>query len=231
LPRPNVRHVDLDVVDEISVPDRLEQSIGETECENILRRFLAEEMVDSEDLVFVEHFVQSAVQRNRARKIGAERLFHDDAGPLDQAGLAEQAHRGQGRIRRHAEVVEPAAFAVEDPFGLQYRCPERFGACGHRYELQAIRERSPVRVVHVAGRELGERFSSEVAEALGIEIIQRCADNSASGNKSRTRQMKHAGQQFAPRQVARRAHQHDDLRKLRTHTGRYLCHHSHPIRR
>jgi hypothetical protein len=40
--------------------------------------------------------------------------------------------------------------------------------------------------------------------------------------------MKHAGQQFAPRKIAGRTHQNDDLRELRAHIGRYLRHHLHP---
>ena len=42
--------VDLDVVDEVSVPDRLEQAVGEAERQDVLRGLLAEEVVDAEDL-------------------------------------------------------------------------------------------------------------------------------------------------------------------------------------
>ena len=81
------RHVDLHVVDEVAVPDRLEQPVGEAEREDVLRRLLAQEMIDAEDLVLVEDLVQLGVQRHRACQIGAERLFHDDPGALDEAGL------------------------------------------------------------------------------------------------------------------------------------------------
>jgi hypothetical protein len=66
------------VVDEVAIPDRLEEPIGETERENVLRGLLAEKVIDSEDLFLVEHLVQACVQRHRARKVGAERLLHDD---------------------------------------------------------------------------------------------------------------------------------------------------------
>ncbi len=46
-------HVDLDVVDVVAVPDRLEEAVGETQRENVLRRLLAEEMVDAKDLLLV----------------------------------------------------------------------------------------------------------------------------------------------------------------------------------
>ncbi len=48
------RHVDLHVIDEIAVPDRLEETVGEAEGEDVLSRFLAEEVVDAEDLVFAK---------------------------------------------------------------------------------------------------------------------------------------------------------------------------------
>jgi hypothetical protein len=57
-----LRHVDLDVIDEIAVPDRLEESVCETERENILRRFFAEKMIDPEDLLFVEYLVRGNAQ-------------------------------------------------------------------------------------------------------------------------------------------------------------------------
>ena len=46
--------VDLDVVDVVAVPDRLEQAVGEAQGEDVLRRLLAEEVVDAEDLLLVE---------------------------------------------------------------------------------------------------------------------------------------------------------------------------------
>ena len=49
------------MVDEIAVPDRLEQAVGEAEREDVLRRLLAEEMVDAENLVLGEHLMQPAL--------------------------------------------------------------------------------------------------------------------------------------------------------------------------
>ena len=63
-----LRHVDLHVIDEVAVPDGLEQPVGEAERKNILRRLLAEEVVDAEDLLFVEDLVQPGIQRDRARR-------------------------------------------------------------------------------------------------------------------------------------------------------------------
>ncbi len=57
-----LRHIDLYVIDEIAIPDRLEQSIRKAERENILRGFLAEKMIDPVDLFLVEYFVQLGIQ-------------------------------------------------------------------------------------------------------------------------------------------------------------------------
>ena len=77
-------HVDLHVIDEVAVPDGLEQAIGEAKREDVLRRLLAEEMIDAEDLLLVEHFVQLGVELHGAREIRAEWLLHDDARVRDQ---------------------------------------------------------------------------------------------------------------------------------------------------
>jgi hypothetical protein len=59
-------HIDLDVVDEVAVPDRLEQAVGEAESQDVLRGFLAQEVVDPEDLFFVESLVYRPVELSRA---------------------------------------------------------------------------------------------------------------------------------------------------------------------
>ena len=87
-------HVDLHVVDVVAVPDRLEQPVGEPEGEDVLRRLLAEEVVDAEDLRLVEGLVEDGVELAGAVQVGAERLLHDDPGALDQVGLGEDLDHG-----------------------------------------------------------------------------------------------------------------------------------------
>ena len=79
------------MIDEVAVPDRLEEPVGEAEGEDILGRLLAEEMVDAEDLLFREHLMELRVQRHGACEVCAEGLLHDDARALDEAGLSEQS--------------------------------------------------------------------------------------------------------------------------------------------
>ena len=45
------RNGDLHVIDVVAIPNRLEQSVGKTQHQNILHRFLAEIMVDAENLI------------------------------------------------------------------------------------------------------------------------------------------------------------------------------------
>ena len=122
-------HVDLHMVDEVAVPDRLEQAVGEAEGQDVLRRLLAEEVVDAEDLVLGEDLVQPGVERHGAREVGAEGLLHDDAAIADELGLGQQLHRRQRRVRRHAEIVHaaacPAASASSARSTAAFRTPRR----------------------------------------------------------------------------------------------------------
>ena len=99
-------HVDLDVVDVLTVPDRFEQSVREAEGEDVLGCFLAEEVIDAEDLLLGERLMDVGVQRLGAGEVGAERLFHDDPRPLGQSRFAEHGYDCSGCGRGHAQVME-----------------------------------------------------------------------------------------------------------------------------
>ena len=53
-------HGDLDVVDIVAVPDRLEDAVAKAEDEDVLHRLLAQVVVDAVDLLLVEDAVQLA---------------------------------------------------------------------------------------------------------------------------------------------------------------------------
>ena len=78
-------HGDLDVVDVLRVPERLEQDIGKAHRHQVLHRLLAEVMVDPVDLAFAEMRRQRRVQRACRGKVAAEGLFDDDARLLASA--------------------------------------------------------------------------------------------------------------------------------------------------
>ncbi len=52
-----LRHIDLHVINEVAIPDRLKQSVGKAEGEDVLRRLFAEEVIDAEDLLFRKYFM------------------------------------------------------------------------------------------------------------------------------------------------------------------------------
>jgi len=184
-----LRYVDLHVIDEVAVPDRLKQPVGKTEGEDVLRRLLAKEVVDPEDPVLVKYLMQPGVQRYRTRQVGAERLFHDDPGPVDETGIAKHPHRRQGRARRHAHVMQATAFGCERLLRPVHCRFEDLGTSGERHVVQILDEGIPVDLVHLARGELIECPASDLAEAVSVELIERDADDPAAGNKPGSGQM------------------------------------------
>ncbi len=217
-------HVDLDVVDEGAVPDRLEQAVGKAEGEDVLGRLLAQEVVDAEDLRLVEHLVQARVQRPGALQVGAERLFHDDARALDQLGFAQHPHGRQGGARRHAQIVQPLRLAPQRRFGLQHLVPQRLGSRRQGNVVEPLGEGGPVRGGDFPRYEFVDGGAGEGAEGLRVEGVQRHADDAAIGNEAGAAEAEHPRQQLAARQVAGRAEQDDHLRMLGPHAGQHLDH-------
>src|SRR5579864_7297300 len=95
-------HVDLNVVDEVAVPDRLEQSVCEAEGEDVLNRLLAQKVIDAEDLLLRKYLMQTLIEIDGTRKVRAERLLHHDARVGDEIRLSEQVHGRERRVRWHA---------------------------------------------------------------------------------------------------------------------------------
>ena len=105
---------DLDVVDVVAVPQRLEHPVGEAERHDVLDRLLAQVVVDAEDLLLVEDRQHLAVELHGLLERRPERLLddHPHVGALDpvQALLAELAddHREERRRRREVEAAVQA---------------------------------------------------------------------------------------------------------------------------
>lgn len=88
-----LRHIDLDMVDVIAVPDRLEEAAGEAQGEDVLRRLHAEEVVDAEDPLLAQDLMDDFVELAPARQVGPKRLLHDHPRTIDQAADAEHVVR------------------------------------------------------------------------------------------------------------------------------------------
>src|ERR1700733_3476788 len=225
-----LRHVDLHMIDEIAVPDRLEQAVAEAKGENVLRRLLAEEMIDAENLVLGEHLVQRIVERDRAFEIGAERLFHDDARPAGKLSLAQHLDRRQGGVRRHAQIVHALGLLGEGLLSSVDRFLESAGAGRDRHVVEQRFERRPGLLLRVMGVLLEDGLAGESAEALRVERVERYADDPAFRDEAGAHEMKEARQQLFVGEISGRAEQDDDLRQFGAYPRRYLRH-CHPHRR
>jgi hypothetical protein len=91
-----------------------DHAVGETEDHEVLDGFLAEIVVNAENLFFGEDFFKFFVQLLCGREVMAEGFFHDDAGPLavfflGQANLSELLDDHGKEVKRHGQVVEEIA--------------------------------------------------------------------------------------------------------------------------
>ncbi len=116
---------DLDVIDELPVPDRLEDAVGEAEGQHVLDRLLAQVMVDPEDLLLVEVLPEHRVELTRRCEVVAERLLDDEARPPGDllAPLSERSDDRGKRGRGHREVID--AVSAELMRAVQFR--QQFG--------------------------------------------------------------------------------------------------------
>jgi hypothetical protein len=161
------------VIDELPVPDRLEQSVGESEGEDVLCRFLAQEVVDPEDLFFVESLVYRLVELPCAGQIDAERLLHDDPGVRRQVCLVQRVHHGHHRLRRHAQVVQQASLAAEclDLLGHRARQGLRALLLGNKGQVgdELLEELFGIGVV---GEFLAGLVRHFFAERLAVQLVE-----------------------------------------------------------
>ena len=148
--------VDLDVVDEVAVPDRLEQAVGEAEGQDVEGRLLAQEVVDPEDLLLGEDLMDLVVQFLRRLQVRAERLLHDHLGVLDQIRLGDGPDGRQRGGRRHRQVVEPLRALGKVGLGPGHRLGEGGRPRADRDVVEDVAVGLPLLLGEVAGVELVE---------------------------------------------------------------------------
>jgi hypothetical protein len=95
---------DLDIVDVVAVPHRLEKRVGKAKEKEVLYGLFAEVVVDAINLSLGEGFGDRGVEGVRRRQVAAERLLDDNPRPalllLVQPGAGQLANDGRGGAGR-----------------------------------------------------------------------------------------------------------------------------------
>ena len=121
---------DLNVVDVVAVPQRLEDAVGEAQHQDVLDRFLAEEVIDPIDLVFGQHLEDLRVEglaprQGRARKASRRSpaaMLRPIVGSAPRGRAARSPDRRTGRrppdrTRRSPYCSAPVARPTASPAG------------------------------------------------------------------------------------------------------------------
>ena len=209
---------DLDELDVVPVPDRLEDGVVEAQAEQVLHRLLAQVVVDAQHLVLAELAVHRVVQRARTREVVAERLLDDHAPvadalvvvAMDDARGAQQRDGGPEQARAQRQVAHAPEFA----------------AAGERVDLRAqLLQRHEVADVGAAivdvARDRLER-AHEVRRKGGAKLCPERVvvhlpppdtdDLDARAEQARVREPRHRGHELAAREIAAAA-EDDELRE------------------
>jgi hypothetical protein len=213
---------DLDVVDVVAVPDRLEHVVREPERHHVLDRLLAQVVVDAEDLALAERRVHDLLEAPRRCEVGAERLLDHDPHVralvvVEPVGL-ERLGDDREVLRRRRQVVDAVErearllvqrVARRADLRVPLRVVERVTDVGHPLD-QPVEHR----LGGLAARELGDRLARLPTELVVRQLAARDADQvEALGQRPLVGQVVEGGQELAAREVARGAE--DDQRGRR----------------
>ena len=209
-----LRRGDLDVVDEVAVPDGLEQRICESQRHQVLDRLLSQVVVDAKDLRLLEYVQHTLVQLARRREIEAERLLDHDPRLRSFAAVQPRGaelgadQREELRRRRQVEdtvqrvaglIVEIAQEAID--LGVDAVVIEHARHVAHLGE-------QPVEHVRVwpSPREALDRLARHLLKVLVRLLAAGDADQLEPLREcSLVREVVQSGQQLAAGEVARRA--------------------------
>ena len=213
-----LRHRDLDLVDVLPVPQRLEDRVAEAEDEDVLDGLLAEVVVDAEGLPLVEGTRHQAVELPRGGEVAAEGLLDHDPRPRRAVRRVQEARVAQAREDRREgggrdrEVEEPVAARRAAPLRRGDRLAERRPGFRLRVvardRVDARRERAPGRLVHRFAGEALDRLPE--LRAVGLGRAHRGAgrdDAEGRGQLARPRERVEGRDDLAVREVAGRTEQ------------------------
>ena len=174
---------DLDMIDMRAVPQRLEHQIGKPQRQQILHRFLAEIMIDPENPVLGESRGDRVIDLAARSEVESQGLFEREPdivrGKAD-CGKASDDRLEQARCGRQKDG-EPR-FVITDRLG-------EFGEASLIIDVErdiiepGKESRCDFLVQEAIGQIFLERLAGEGAEAVGVEIRPRGADDIEIGRE------------------------------------------------
>ena len=197
----------------VAVPDRLEQPVREPQREDVLHGLLAEEVVDPEDLRLVEDGVNRVVQRARRLEVGPNGFSRITRAPCASPSLAERLDDTGEGLRRHGKVVEQASLAADLPLCRVDGVSEaaRVRGVGGGVVRGSPRTR-PGLLGRRAAAELVDCRAGVCPELLVRQGLPRGADDPvALREQAGLGQMEEPRHELAPREVAGRSEENDDV--------------------
>ena len=155
-------HRDLHVLDVVTVPDRLEERVRESEVEDVLNRFLPEIVIDAEDRLFREVLVEHGVELACRCEVATERLFDDDPCAVGAVSVGELTDDHDGTCSAGSPGSGPAGCSPQ--LGSQLR--ERVGVVVVAVDVAELRDESGEGLGIVAAAVLGHRRASAFDELI-----------------------------------------------------------------
>ena len=211
----------LHVIDIARAPHALEDRVGEAQHKKILYGLLAQVMVDAKDLRFVEVMPQHVLDFERALEVAADRFLDHDprevGGPRlgDQTGAVQTLDAFGHRLGRHRKIVDAIRRQTARRFDLLealLQTLETVGLVEARKIVEPGGKLAPTFLIEFKPRETRSSDTRGLAkfldrhraagEAQHRELLRR--DFLAA-----RAQIIQGGYQFALRQIARSAEDHD----------------------
>ena len=222
-------HSDLHVVDVASVPQRLKDTVGEAQDEQILDRFFTQVVIDTIDLALFEHVVDNLVEVQCALEVVAKRLFDDDPRPSTVGGVgqtsgAEVVDDVFVGFGRGGQIKQPiAARALFGVNGVESFCQGDIplGVFEGRSNIRdATDEARPIPSV-----EAGPRMFAALIEQQGAEVVVapvtpcKPQDGGVVVEQAFAAQIVERGHEFAAGQITRRAKDDNRTRVRNARSG------------
>ena len=205
-----LRHRDLDALEAVPVPDRLEHRVGEAEVEELLEAHLPQEVVDPVDLRLVEVLVELGGERPGGRQVVAERLLDDDRAWLGETGVGQALDDRAEQERRDLEVEHRLLGALD-------RRAHPFVGGGVAEVALDVGQPGGEAVEHLLVDRLAgahDRLAGVVPELVVGPVVDRHPDDRAR-EQPRALEAVQRSEGHHLGQVARDPEDHEDVRRLR----------------